>query len=312
MLYIIFMHEVNVSNIDLNLLKALEALLETESVTKAAKRSNLSQPAMSRALNRLQQTIKDPLLVRSGRGMVLTPRGEALRTPVRDALSRVAHVFKPQVFDPSKAQNHFRIMTPDYVAQMIMPAVLGQVFNLAPRVQIDLENLSAAGVSEMCEGNISLGFGVVDDGPTLYNVAAQALFEDRQVCLMRKEHPLIEDGISLEGYAASSHALLSITGRGGGRIDDVLREHGLKRTITLRITQFMTISAVIGPTDLIITVPELLAKQVMTDELQMLPLPEALQTPSFTVSQIWHERFTQDPAHQWLRRLIKSACQTIQ
>ena len=94
------MHEVNVSNIDLNLLKALDALLETESVTKAAERSNLSQPAMSRALNRLQHTIKDPLLVRSGRGMVLTPRGETLRTPVRDALAQVSQVFKPQTFDP--------------------------------------------------------------------------------------------------------------------------------------------------------------------------------------------------------------------
>ncbi len=302
------MHRKNVSNIDLNLLKALDALLETGSVTKAAELSNLSQPAMSRALNRLQHVVSDPLLVRSGRGMVLTPRGEALRTPVRDALAQVSIVFKPQVFDPSRAQDRFRIMAPDYVAQMIMPKVLGQVFKLAPRIQIEMENLSATGISELCEGEMSLGFGVVDDGPALYNVAAQALFDDRQVCLMRKGHPLLENGITLENYAASSHALLSITGRGGGRIDDILKERGLTRRIALRLTQFMTISAVIAPTDLIITVPELLANQVMTDALQMTRLPKELQPPSFTVSQIWHERYTQDPAHQWLRRLIKSAC----
>ena len=277
MFYILYMHEVNVSNIDLNLLKALDALLETESVTKAAERSNLSQPAMSRALNRLQHVIKDPLLVRSGRGMVLTPRGETLRTPVRDALAQVSNVFKPQVFDPLKAQDCFRIMAPDYVAQMIMPTVLGQVFKLAPQVQIEMENLSATGITDMCEGRISLGFGVVDDGPELYNVAVQALFKDRQICLMRKGHPLLKEGVSLNGYAATPHALLSITGRGGGRIDDVLKDHGLTRTIALRITQFMTISAVIAPTDLIITVPELLAKQVMTDKLQMMPLPKELQ-----------------------------------
>lgn len=305
------MHEVNVSNIDLNLLKALDALLDTQSVTKAAELSNLSQPAMSRALNRLQHVVKDPLLVRSGRGMVLTPRGESLRIPVRDALAQVSMVFKPQVFDPSKAQDRFRIMAPDYVAQMIMPTVLGQVFKLAPKIQIDMENLSATGISDLCEGEMSLGFGVVDDGPTLYNVAAQALFDDRQVCLMRKEHPLLDGGITLENYAASSHALLSITGRGGGRIDDVLKERGLTRKIALRLTQFMTISAVIAPTDLIITVPELLARKVMTDALHMAPLPKEIQTPSFTVSQIWHERYTQDPAHQWLRRLIKSACREL-
>ncbi len=309
MFYMLHMREVNIKNVDLNLLKALDALLETESVSKAADLANLSQPAMSRALSRLQHVIKDPLLVRSGRGMVLTPRGEALRTPVRDGLARVSHIFKPQAFDPSKAQDRFRIMAPDYLAQIIMPVVLGQVFNLAPGIQIDMENLSASGISELREGKISLGFGVVNDGPNLDNLAAQALLEDRQVCLMRKGHPLLENGVSLEGYAAASHALLSIIGKGGGRIDDVLKELGLTRTIALRITHFVTIGAVIAPTDLIITVPELLARQVMTDELQLTPLPKELQTPPFTVSQIWHERFTEDAAHQWLRRLIKSACQ---
>lgn len=311
MLYIINMRNVHVQGIDLNLLKALDALLETESVSRAADLVNLSQPAMSRALNRLQHVLKDPLLVRSGRGMVLTPRGEALRQPVRSALTGVSTVFAPQVFDPSKARDRFHIMAPDYLAQTIMPSVLAQVFKLAPGIQIDLENLSATGISELCEGKISLGFGVVDDGPALDNVAAQALLRDEQVCLMRRGHPLAKAGKSmrLKDYAAASHALLSITGKGGGRIDDVLKDHGLTRTIALRITHFMTVSAMIAPTDLIVTVPALLAKQVMTEDLQVVPLPKELRTPSFTVSQIWHERFTADPAHSWLRRLIKSACQ---
>ncbi len=264
---------------------------------------------MSRALHRLQYALKDPLLVRSGRGMVLTPRGEALRGPVQDALARVSRVFKPPVFDPSKAQDRFRIMAPDYLAQMIMPPVLGQVFNLAPQIQIELENLSEEGIAEMCQGKISLGFGVFDDGPVLDNVAAQSLLTDRQVCLMRKGHPLSERSMDLKDYATAHHALLSITGRAGSRIDSVLKEHGFERTIALRITQFLAISAVIAPTDLIITVPELLARQVMTDDLIVLELPSELQAPPFTFSQIWHERFTEDPAHRWLRRLIKSECQ---
>lgn len=302
------MHSKHIYSADLNVLKALDALLDTGSVSKAAERVNLSQPAMSRALNRLQHALKDPLLVRSGRGMVLTPRGEALRAPVRDALAGASLVFKPAVFDPSVAQDRFRIMAPDYVAQMVMPLVLAQVFNLAPGVRIEMESLSVTGIAEMCEGEISLGFGVVEEGPVLENVASQALFQDRQVCLVRKGHPLLDCGMSLERYAASPHAMLSITGRGGSRIDDVLKEHGLSRSIALRITQFMTLGAVIAPTDLIITVPEALAKQVMTSDLRVVPLPKELQAPAFTVSQIWHERFTRDAAHQWLRRLIKAAC----
>ncbi|MEM9147695.1 MAG: LysR family transcriptional regulator, partial [Pseudomonadota bacterium] len=230
MIYIIFMHQEHIYRINLNLLKALDALLDTESVSKAANRVNLSQPAMSRALNRLQHAIKDPLLVRSGRGMTLTPRGEALREPVRDALTRASLVFKPVVFDPSIAQDRFRLIAPDYLAQLIMPPVLTKVFTLAPGVRIEMENLSASGIAQMCEGTISLGFGVVEDGPVLENVASQALFQDRQICLVRKGHPLLDCGMSLERYAATPHALLSITGRGGSRIDDVLKEHGLSRT----------------------------------------------------------------------------------
>ncbi len=302
------MHQKNIYNLDLNLLKALDALLVTESVSKAASVVNLSQPAMSRALNRLQHALKDPLLVRSGRGMVLTPRGEALRQPVKDALAQLSIVFKPEIFDPAKAQDRFRITAPDYVAQRIMPTVLAQIFKLAPKIQIEIENLSATAIEELCEGKISLGFGVADDGPELNNVRTQSLLKDRQICLMRKGHPLAKKGLNLKTYAASSHALLSITGKGGGRIDNVLKDHGLKRRIALRVPHFLTIGAVIAPTDLIITVPELLAKQVMTPELEMRPLPKELRTPPFSVSQIWHERFTQDPAHQWLRRLIKSNC----
>lgn len=305
------MHKEHISGIDLNLLKSLDALLDTASVSRAAEAVNLSQPAMSRALNRLQHVVKDPLLVRSGRGMVLTPRGEALRAPVRDALAQVAMVFKPDVFDPSKAQGSFRLMAPDYLTQMIMPTVLAQVLNLAPGIQIEMENLSGPGVNELNAGTVSLAFGVVGDGPVLENVASQALFHDRQVCLMRKGHPLVTT-MTLDRFAATPQALLSITGRGGGRIDDVLKDHGLSRTITLRLTQFMALNAVIAPTDLIITVPETLAKKVMTTDLRMVPLPDELQTPPFTISQIWHERFTKDAAHQWLRRLIKSACRELQ
>lgn len=311
MFYIRYMQQTNIQNIDLNLLKALDALLETGSVSKAAERVNLSQPAMSRALNRLQHTMKGPLLVRSGRGMVLTPRAEALRVPVQEALSRVSAVFMPQVFDPAKAQDRFRVMVPDYLAQMVMPPVLAQVFNQAPDIQVVMENLSAAGISDLCEGKVSLGFGVINEGPALDNVASQALMEDRHVCLMRKGHPLDKERMRLEEYAAASHALLSITGRGGSKIDEILNAHGLSRTIALRVTHFLTISTVIETTDLIITVPERLAKQVMTDGLRLAPLPKALRTPPFTVSQIWHERFTKDPAHQWLRRLIKAAAQKI-
>ena len=299
------MHDGNVTNIDLNLLKPLQALLTTASVTKAADAINLSQPAMSRALDRLRYVLKDPLLVRSGRGMVLTPRAEELKEPVKDALAHVAQVLAPSVFDPGDATQEFRIMAPDYVAQLIMPELFARLSDIAPNVKLTLENLSDETLTDLQKGKIDLGFGVVDDGPMLENVASQALFEDRQVCLMRKGHPLVQSRFGIKEYAEASHALLSITGRGNGRIDDVLADHGLSRAITLRVSNFLTIGSFIESSDLIITVPAKLADQIMTPHLVTRPLPRKLQTPGFTVSQIWHERFTKDPAHQWLRRMVK-------
>ncbi|MGB0683860.1 MAG: LysR family transcriptional regulator [Magnetovibrionaceae bacterium] len=300
------MRDGNLSGIDLNLLKALEALLETGSVSRAALRVNLSQPAMSRALGRLQHVLKDPILVRSGRGMVLTPRGEGLREPVRDAIDRLSLVFQPVVFDPATAKDRFRIMAPDYLAQMILPKVLARVFQLAPGIRIEMEHLSDRAIAELNAGDIDLGFGVIDQGPQLDNVRAQALIQDRSVCLMRKGHPLAEEAMTLEGFAAASHALLSVTGKGGGRIDALLKNNGLSRQIALRVTHFLTVSAVLSSTDLVMTVPELLAREVMTDHLVLVELPDELTMPPFTISQIWHERFTADPAHQWLRRIVKS------
>lgn len=309
MFYIVYMNQMNINGIDLNLLKSLNALIETESVTKAAEVVNLSQPAMSHALGRLQHLLKDPVLIRSGRGMVLTPRGEALREPVQRALDQVSKVFEPQIFNPALAEARFSIMAPDYLGQIIMAPVIGQALTLAPNIEIELENISKKAIADMCAGKISLGFGVVNDGPELENVRAQALFEDQQICLMRKGHPLSQGKMSLKDYANARHGLLSITGKGGGRIDDVLKSFGFERKIALRVSHYLTISEVLSPTDLLMTVPQVLANKIMTDQLCQRSLPKELQLPSFTVSQIWHERFEKDPAHQWLRRLIKATCQ---
>jgi DNA-binding transcriptional LysR family regulator len=289
-------------------MKALNALLETGSVGQAAERVNLSQPAMSRALNRLQHALNDPLLVRSGRGMKLTPRAEELRIPVQAALAKLSAVFEPRIFDPALAEKKFRIMAPDFLSMILLPAVLSKVFAQAPRVQIDVESFSEKGINDLSNGEISLAFGVVEASPGLDNVASQVLFQDHLVCLMRKGHPLQKTGMTLQAYASYNHALFSIIGKGGSSIDEIMKAHGLSRNIVLRVSHFLTISAVMAPTDLLVTVPSRLVAHLSPDELVTMELPEELRTPPTSISQIWHHRFTQDPAHQWLRRMVKDSC----
>lgn len=308
MFYIVYMHEVNIRNIDLNLLVALEALLNEVSVTRAAMAVNLSQPAMSRALDRLRATLKDPLLVRSGRAMVLTPRAESLRTPLHDALERVRSVMSPNEFNPATSQECFRLVGVDYVSHLILPSLLEEIYTQAPHVTVEVEQLSAMAMEDLKTGKIDLGFGVLNDGPAFDQAYAQPLFEDHFVCLLRKRHALAGKKISLEDFVACSHALLSITGRGGGEIDRRLAQVGLSRKIALRLSHFTAIHSVIATTNLITTIPSRLAYQVKGHDLAVLDLPDELQGPGFTISQIWHERFHNDPARKWLRALVKNVC----
>ena len=306
------MHQTNISNIDLNLLHALEALLEEGSVTRAAQSINLSQPAMSRALDRLRHVLKDPLLVRAGRGMVLTPRAENLKQPVRNAMNGVRGVLTQDHFDPATANIHFRILGADYTTSLVLPFVLVRLYQEAPQAHVDIENISEQALQSFKDGEIDLAIGVVDDGPYLTSAYHQALYDEHFVCIMRKDHILSKpETLTLNAFAEAAHALLSITGKGGGTIDRRLADLGLKREITLRLPHFLAIHSVIEKTDLIVTVPARLAALYSSENIVMRELPDEIKGPSFTVSQIWHERFQHDPANKWLRGIVKDVCRSI-
>ncbi|MDV7340698.1 LysR family transcriptional regulator [Terasakiella sp. A23] len=301
----------NIRNLDLNLLVQLEALLNEASVTKAAASINLSQPAMSRALDRLRHMLKDPLLVRSGRGMVLTPRAEALRSPLQNALERVRTVLAPNEFNPATSQAHFRIIGVDYFSHVMMPAVLERLYREAPNIQVSIENMSAGGIEALKAGEIDLGIGVIGDGPKLETSYHQKLFDDDFICVMRKGHVLANAPLDLNGYCAADHALLSVTGKGGGAIDGLLENIGRTRKISLRLPHFLAIPSVVSRTDLITTIPRKLAMLFQGQGVAMCELPGELENPGFTISQIWHERFHHDPARKWLRSIVKELSRRI-
>ena len=311
MIYIKHMHEVNIKNLDLNLLVALEALLNESSVTRAAESVSLSQPAMSRALERLRHMLKDPLLVRSGRGMILTPRAEGLRVPLQDALERVRSVLAPNAFDPATSQAQFRIMGADYFTQVMMPKVLARLYHQAPNIQVDLVNMSMAAVQSLKAGEIDLGIGVIDDGPDMAGAFHQKLFEDDFVCVMSKDHQLVEQALSLDEFCKARHAMMSITGRGTGAIDRRLQELGRTRKTVLRLPHFLAIPSVISQTDLLISMPRKLAATFPQQGIHVQELPAELRSSSFSISQIWHERFHHDPARKWLRAIVKGVSREV-
>ncbi|MFU8807289.1 MAG: LysR family transcriptional regulator, partial [Bradymonadaceae bacterium] len=204
----------HLSSLDLNLLVALDALLEEVSVTRAAGRVGLSQSAMSHALGRLRETFDDPLLVRAGRGMTLTPRARELAEPLREALANLRQVIAPsQPFDPATSTQVFRVAADEYALFALLPLLVERLAKVAPKVDLRIRELGQSQSQhrlETGEVDLVLPLGLAEHIPqTLYR---RALFKLDLVCVIREDHPRIGDTLDLDAFCAEPHMLISPRG----------------------------------------------------------------------------------------------------
>jgi DNA-binding transcriptional LysR family regulator len=304
-------NDLRLTAIDLNLLIALDALLEEGNVTRAAARIGLTQPAMSHALNRLRKILGDPLLVRTPRGMRSTPRADALMSPIRRALTDIERALSERpAFEPRSSRRTFTLAAVDYGELVILPPLLARLPQIAPGIDIVVRQLRMEDIDEQLEeGTIDLAIGVLneEDKPAAFQ---QRLFQERFVCVLRADHPAVGDTLSLEQFVELNHALISPRGRRGGLVEQELKKLGLSRRIALTVPHFLVAPLVVAHSDLVLTVAARIAKAFEG----MLPLrvvETPLQVPGFSVTQFWHERQQQDPAHAWLRGLIMDLCRTL-
>jgi len=300
------MHETHIDALDLNLLRLLDALLDTGNLTRAGDRLGLSQPAASRALARLRAALGDPLFVRLPQGLKPTPRAQALREPLRRALRDLQQALQPHRFDPASARGAIRIVAPDHEATTLLPALLQRLTRDAPNIDIDLPPRPAEPLALLADGTLDLIIGVFPDAPAGFR--AQRLYDDDFVCVLRRGHPALRRGapLSLARYAALPHALISITGSGGGAVDTALAKHGLARRIALRIPHFLAAPLIVAHSDLVLTMPRRLARHLAAAApLQLIEPP--LDLPGFTISQLWHEHQQHDARHRWLRQTVAAA-----
>jgi len=306
MAMIFTMRETDLARIDLNLLVALSALLAERSVTRAAVRLGLSQPAASRALARLRETFGDPLLVRTRDGLVPTPRAAALEAPLGRLLDDVGDLVRRPEFDPATARGRFAVATVDYVDAVLLPALAEALRARAPR--IDLVSLPsprdpAVALAALAEGRWDLQAMRFDDAAPA-GILRQRLFEDDLVCLLRRGHPALASGLTAEAFAALDHVLITVTDDRPGPVDDALAAMGLARRIAVRVPHFLAAPLVAARTDAVLTMPRRLARMFadwLPVDLAEPPLPLA----GFAISQFWHERRHGDPAHAWLRALAR-------
>ncbi len=295
----------NSNSVNLNLLLALEALLDERNVSRAAKRVGLSQPAMSHALRRLRELFEDPLLTRDGRVMAPTPRALEIVDSLRGGLSQLRSVLDVgSAFDTATSNRSFRVAMTDYVELMVMGPMLPRIHNHAPGVQIlirRVDQIFTPPEEDLRSGRFDVAIGFYPEASGLQpRTHSQDLFTEENVCIARKGHALFRKELSLRGFAAAKHLAIFYHVESRGLIDSALANHGLRRNLTVTTPTFLTAPHLVAASDLIAVVPAGLAeayRKLLPLEVRALPF----QLPPFRMRMLWNEHAALDPSQRWLR-----------
>ncbi|WDY59977.1 LysR family transcriptional regulator [Pseudomonas sp. PSKL.D1] len=295
----------DIRNLDFNLLKALDALLDERSVTRAAERLALTQPAVSGMLNRLRDSFDDPLFVRAQRGIVPTPRAQQLAGPVKQLLSDIESMLRPQAFDPALADLTFTIAATDYALKAVVVPFIHRLRPLAPNVRVAVRGVDQQTlVTQFEDGTVDLALLTPETLPA--GLHSQQLFEESYVCLLREGHPQARaERFTLEVFCALDHVLVSMAGNAfHGVTDDALARVGRSRRVVTSVSSFLILPELLADSDLIAVVPRRLAQHA--SGLSSLEPPLAI--PGFCKTMAWHGRTHSDAGQQWLRALLADTC----
>lgn len=303
----------NIRDIDLNLLVFLDALLRERSVTKAALAMDISQPAMSNALRRLRKLLGDPVLVRTASGMQPTDRAQKLQRPVRNALAQLETAIAPnRAFEPATAERLFTVLITDYAASVLMPHVVSVLEREAPNIALNILSASSDAIDQIERGEAD--FLVNRFGKLPANFHQHKLWSDRMACLIRKDHPaLVEaDGeLTLDAFLAQKHILITQTGVGLSRIDEVLADSGKSRQISVLTRHYQLPRELVANSDMIVALPARIARY-QARHLGLAVLDPPLELPAFDIGIAWGALDHHDVAHRWLReRIIGIARETL-
>ena len=293
---------------DLNLLVTLDVLLAEGSVARAARRLRLSPSAMSRALARLRETTGDPLLVRAGRGLVPTPRAIELRERVSLLVQEGEAVLRPaKKLRLKQLVRTFTLRTSDGFVENFGPDLIARAGAEAPGVRLCFLQKPDKDSARLRDGSVDLETGVVGNAAAP-ELRVQALFRDRFIGVVRLGHALGAGEITPARYAAGRHIYASRQGSDKGPIDEALASLGLERQVVTIVGSFATALALARASDLIASVPERHTGN-LRDGMHSFPLP--LAAPEITISMLWHPRLDADPAHRWLRGLLRDVCAAL-
>jgi DNA-binding transcriptional LysR family regulator len=296
---------VHLSQVDLNLFVVLEAIYREGNLTRAGRQLKLTQPAMSHALKRLRELLKDPLFIREGANMVPTPFSRNMINDVRQALQILElNLYEDRNFDPAHTRRSFQIGFWEIMEAMILPQLSRVMARAAPEISITTLRVKRREIeNELGSGSLDL---VLDVPITMSDSIRQMpLFSDRVVVMARAGHPAISGELDLDTYLKQDHVLVSSRRLGPSLVDAELNRKGRKRRIVLRCQHYFAACRVVSETDMLLTIPEHYA-QLLNSRFnhRMYPFPlKSLQ--QLEIHMYWHESAENDPPNRWLREQIK-------
>ncbi|MEU7629333.1 LysR family transcriptional regulator [Nocardia sp. NPDC049220] len=288
---------------DMNLLVALDALLDSNSVTLAAERLHTSPPAMSRTLARLRRVLGDPLLVRAGRSLVPTPRALELRYEVSALVEQGRTLLAPrETSDLAALKRTFAVQAGDMVLTELAAPLLSAVRAQAPRVALRFLPDALEGTAALRDGRVDLEVGVIDH--TDPETTVRRVLADQMIGVAAADHPLVTDRVTVAAYAAARHLSIARNGRAHGPIDDRLALHGRTRRVVATVPNLTSALFAVRGTDLVCPVPALLSASALP-ALGLCTFEIPLPLPEVAIGMAWHPRNTADNGHRWLRDLVQ-------
>ncbi|GGW93959.1 LysR family transcriptional regulator [Alteromonas halophila] len=287
---------------DLNLLMIFDAIMTEGAITRAADRLAMTQPAVSNALSRMRTAWKDELFVKDGRGIQPTSYAKNLWSQIQSPLSQLENAVSPTEFDPSTAKRTFRVSATDSIISMAWGPLRQVIEKQAPGINVyAIPNLNMDSDQILKDAEAELAFSKhLKPDPV---IRSEHVLDPRYVVLMRPEHPLAKEELTLEDFVNAEHLLVSISGDVTGPTDQVLTNMGLSRRVAMSVNSFSNVPELLKESNLICVAPSVvLEKEIFSGELAVFETPiDIVSTP---LSLIWHKRQDHDPGLTWLRQLI--------
>jgi len=291
---------------DLSLLATLDALLQEGSVTGAARRVGLSTPAMSHALARIRDRLSNPILVRAGRRMVLTPRAEALKPRIHTLVNEARQALEAErPFVPSELRRSFVVLTTDYVLCMLGLAVDRILSQEAPNLLVRFVPNSPDDPATLRDGGADIAIGIYEDLPP--EMKTRPLLTDRFVVALRRDHPTVGRRLSLEQFVRLPHLQVALRGR-SGYVDNLLKGKGVERHVARAIPYVLPALYLLSKTDYLLVVCQRIVEE-LAPALGLRTLTPPVDLRTYTLSLVWHPRFDRDAGHRFLRDVFARAAQ---